>query len=236
MKRLNSKASELWKHRDSSQFDDLFNSFVNDNITDINKVIYNCAFRVFGVNHECDELDEAMSLGLICFVVHAKQWDSRSHLDFIAFVSTKVKYSMIDQVRREGRFTKTELKVINAMDEAVQELFASNGYTPTQQELVDHLASQKVARKSLIERVVYGQAGTHEVTFTDFSNGCEDFAPDEHFNLTTVQDMILQDLSIDFIAESLGTTEKQLIGYLASKTSGHIDEDIRDFIQRLGEN
>ena len=162
--RLSLNAIELYKHRDSDDFKLRCEEFVTDNVDDLIGVCVRAAgggdCKVVGEHY-----DWAVANGFVIIMQNVHRWDDTRGVDFHPWLQTLVKYRLIDIKRSEGEWTRTEIKVLKAIEDASYKLLAK-GITPCNASLVEQMIEDKVASENLIRRVLLNGKRT-EISWSD---------------------------------------------------------------------
>ena len=228
--RLSKRAICLFKHKKSDDFGQRINEFVNENVSDITGVIVNAAQRAFG-SISGDKFDKAVAEGWIITMENIRLWDSENAVPFHPWLSTRIKHRMIDLSRKYGKYTRTELKVLKAIEATELELI-QEGIAVTLDMLASRMIQNKVASKRIVNRVILERI-PQEVTWTDlgvdgqpFSNFDEEgnYWPEEsdHGVLDTgsIGSMSRDGKSREEIAGNFGMTSCELRNELMEGTVG----------------
>lgn len=85
------------------------------------------------------ELDELVQVGMIGLLEAARAYDADKGIDFENFAHSRVRGAILDEVRRLSFLPRSAVAINKSHAEALHELAAELGRTPTQSELADFL-------------------------------------------------------------------------------------------------
>ena len=88
------------------------------------------------------ELNELIQAGMIGLLEAAKAYDPSRGVEFENYAHTRVKGSMIDEVRRMSALPRSAVAIIKTHNEAAKQLEGKLGRSPSQAELAKHLGKE----------------------------------------------------------------------------------------------
>jgi len=102
-------------------------------------LIKNAALQIRGVYHHMAQVDDIVSEGILTLVSAIDRYDPEKGVKFETFVAKRIRGMVIDVARKQDWLPRSLRKRTREIDEAVTELYAELGRSPTDEEVAQRL-------------------------------------------------------------------------------------------------
>ena len=102
-------------------------------------LIKNAALQIRGVYHHMAQVDDIVSEGILTLVSAIDRYDPEKGVKFETFVAKRIRGMVIDVARKQDWLPRSIRKRTREIDEAVTELYAELGRSPTDEEVAQRL-------------------------------------------------------------------------------------------------
>lgn len=198
----------------------------NEEILKYIPLVERAARNVKVKSHEY-ELEDLVSIGFIGLMDAMERFDSGKNVPFENYAYIRIKGSIIDEVRKNGKVPRSQIQKLNAYYNAKEQLEAELKRTPTEQEICIKLdITQKQLRGIHQTVLALSNISLNELLFKEDSEGLSRIDLIEDDNLVSSEDMMLQEEEEVYLHEAIKklTEREQLVLQLYYKEELQLKE------------
>lgn len=198
----------------------------NEEILKYIPLVERAARNVKVKSHEY-ELEDLVSIGFIGLMDAMERFDSGKNVPFENYAYIRIKGSIIDEVRKNGKVPRSQIQKLNAYYNAKEQLEAELKRTPTEQEICIKLdITQKQLRDIHQTVLALSNISLNELLFKEDSEGLSRIDLIEDDNLVSSEDMMLQEEEEFYLHEAIKklTEREQLVLQLYYKEELQLKE------------
>ncbi len=97
------------------------------------------AWHVHGSMSSAVEVEDLIQIGLVALIEASRSFEDRGAVNFEQYLLTRVRGSMIDELRRQATLTRGAMRRRKAYNEAVKSLTDAHGRAPDESAIADRL-------------------------------------------------------------------------------------------------
>lgn len=173
------------------------------------------------------EMDDLISIGFIGLMDAVEKFDASKKVPFENYAYIRIKGSIIDEVRKNGKVPRSQIQKLNAYYKAKEELETAFQRTPTEQEICDHMGINAKQLSGIHNTVLaLSNISLDEMLFEEESDGSAiiDFIEDE--NAVDSEAMLLKEEEEAYLHEAITqlTEREQLVLQLYYKEELQLKE------------
>lgn len=198
----------------------------NEEILKYIPLVERAARNVKVKSHEY-ELEDLVSIGFIGLMDAMERFDSGKNVPFENYAYIRIKGSIIDEVRRNGKVPRSQIQKLNAYYKAKEQLEAELKRTPTEEEICIKLDITERQLRGIHQTVLaLSNISLNELLFEEGSDGLSRIDMIEDDNLISSEEMMLQEEEEIYLHEAIKklTEREQLVLQLYYKEELQLKE------------